>query len=122
MKKYVLFIFLAVFFFSEGFSQELVDIKNTGTCENALDISRFKRFGPTTPPQELGLKKDNSFQRPQHPAWYKFTVQQSGVLIFDIVPANPQDNYDFMLFKDVPDFCEKHKENKLTPVTQHLLE
>lgn len=93
-------------------SQELVDISNTGTCENALDITRFRRFGPTTPPEKQGSVDPNSFELTKHPTWYKFTAQKSGLLLLDIIPSNPKDNYDFLIYKATPDFCAKFQANQ----------
>jgi outer membrane protein OmpA-like peptidoglycan-associated protein len=114
-QNFLTLLFLIAFGISLS-AQELVDIKNTSTCEKALDITRFKRFGPTTPPEAFGSVKTNSFQHPPHPTWYKFTINEDGVLLFDIIPVNPKDNYDFMLFKDEADFCKKSADGKITPV------
>ncbi len=97
-------------------AQELVDIKGTSTCEQALDISRFKRFGPTTPPAKFGNENTLNFERAKHPTWYKFTVVENGALTFDIIPTNPTDNYDFMLFKAEENFCEKYKNGQVNPI------
>ena len=91
--------------------QGLVDIKNTSTCETAYDITRFKQFGPTTAPLKIGVSSENTFIRPQYPTWYKFTIQQDGILLFDIMPTKPTDNYDFLLFKDDGSFCKKYNNN-----------
>ncbi len=39
-----------------------------------------------------GYKEENS-------AWFKFTIDFDTVITFDIVPENPKDDYDFILFK-----------------------
>jgi outer membrane protein OmpA-like peptidoglycan-associated protein len=120
MKKQLFLSSLLLILF--GFSvsaQELVDINNTSICEKALDISRFQRFGPTTAPVALGTEKPNSFQHTPHPTWYKFTVNKDGILLFDILPNNPKDNYDFMLFKDEPDFCKKFAEGKIAALREN---
>lgn len=119
MKKVVL---VAVLIFASGIlhvqSQTYVDINNTGTCENALDITRFTIFGPTTAPAEVG--NNNNFNLAKHPTWYTFTVSKSGVLMFDIIPQNPKDNYDFMLFKADDDFCKKYDEGKVNPIRSNF--
>lgn len=96
-------------------AQELVDISNTESCEKALDISRFKRFGPTTPPEKEKLTKINNFELPKHPVWYKYTAQKTGILLFDIVPNSQDDNYDFMLFRGEDDFCTKYNNGTVKP-------
>ena len=53
MKKILLFVFLIAWTGTiQIFSQTYVDISNTSTCDQALDISRFSIFGPTTAPEE----------------------------------------------------------------------
>ncbi len=112
-KSIIIFLILILAVNTNLFSQDLVDISNTGTCENALDISRFKRFGPTTTPEKRGNTEENSFDLPKHPTWYKFTAQKTGYLLFDIIPSNTKDNYDFLLYKGSPDFCKKYNSNQI---------
>lgn len=116
MEKSVV-IFLIIFFsaISAGNAQELVDISNTGSCEKALDISRFKRFGPTTPPEKEKQTKINNFELPKHTVWYKYTAQKNGILLFDIIPNSQDDNYDFILFKNEDDFCTKYNNGLIKP-------
>ena len=119
MKQSIL-IFLAVFFSFSVSSQGLVNIENTGTCEDALDISRFKRFGPTTAPAPTEKGDAASFQYTKHPTWYTFTVPHDGILLFDIIPDKRSDNYDFLLFRSENGFCKKYKSGKAEPVRQNL--
>ncbi|MCF6364581.1 MAG: OmpA family protein [Bacteroidales bacterium] len=116
--------FLSLTFFMSislsSIAQTYVDISNTSTCEQALDISRFTIFGPTTAPVELKTAKSNSFDLTKHPTWYKFTINKDGILLFDIIPQNPKDNYDFMLFKADDNFCEKFKAKQITPIRSNF--
>ncbi len=116
MKRIIFFAIALMFSISLSFSQEIVDIKGTSTCEQALDISIFKRFGPTTAPQKYGTENPLNFERAKYPAWYKFTLTENGVLTFDIIPTNVTDNYDFMLFKAEENFCTKYKNGQLAPL------
>lgn len=115
------FIVVLLFLLSTAYmnAQNLVDISNTSTCEQAYDISRFHIFGPTTAPAEVG-NMVNDFTLVKHPTWYKFTVQKNGILLFDIIPLNSKDNYDFMLFKDEDNFCKKFNEGKLKPIRSNF--
>ncbi len=119
MKKNVLLILFVLSTIVYSQAQNLVDISNTSDCEHAYDISRFHIFGPTTPPAETG-NMTTDFTLVKHPTWYKFTIQKNGILLFDIIPLNSKDNYDFMLFKDEPDFCSKFKEGKIKPVRSNF--
>ena len=121
MKKQIIFISIALLINIQTiYSQELVDIKNTSVCDDALDISRFKKFGPTTAPAVFGDNKLANFQRAPHPAWYKFTIEKNGILLFDIEPSEPQDNYDFILYLDEPNFCKKFYDGKITAIRSNF--
>jgi outer membrane protein OmpA-like peptidoglycan-associated protein len=106
--------------FNIGFSQTFVNIEDMTTCEKAYDISIFTVFGPTSAPKEIQSDNQNSFNLPQHPTWYSFTIKNSGILIFDIIPVNYKDNYDFMLFKDEDNFCEKYKQGKIKAIASNF--
>lgn len=113
MKLYKIFVLM---FLLSGFAlngQDLVNIRGTGNCEDALDISRFKRFGPTTPPEKIGSENALEFDRAKHPAWYKFSINKKGVLLLDIIPTKPEDNYDFVLYRAEDNFCEKYNAGKV---------
>ncbi len=118
MKKKISVFFIISFIASFTYGQNLVDISNFTTCDKAYDISIFPIFGPTTAPPETGTTQN--FTLPKHPTWYKFTVQKSGILLFDIIPLNSKDNYDFMLFRDEPNFCQKYKEGKIKPIRSNF--
>ncbi len=119
MKKFLLFSLFAIFTIVYSEAQNLVDISNTSDCEHAYDISRFHIFGPTTPPAETGTKSLD-FTLVKHPTWYKFTIQKNGILLFDIIPLNSKDNYDFMLFRDEPNFCAKYKAGEIKPIRSNF--
>lgn len=121
MKK--VFFLSVVFFFIQSFTgiaQTYVDISNTSTCEQAYDITRFTIFGPTTAPVQVKSENSNSFDLAKHPTWYKFTIQEDGILLFDIVPQNPKDNYDFILYKSTPNFCSDYNLNRVSPVRSNF--
>jgi len=60
-------------------------------------------------------------QQSQHLVWYKFTIEKTGVLLFDIVPTNPKDNYDFMLFKASANFCSNYTAVKETTIRSNYM-
>ena len=122
MKKLVLIIILVVFSGISIYSQELKHIKNATDCKNAIEISTISKFGPTNPPKELKVKStDNPFERSQHPTWYKFKIVKDGVLLFDIIPINPNDNYDFLLYKiNSENYCQNIKSGKNEAIRSNL--
>ncbi len=119
MKNLTIFTFFVIITFS-SLAQGLVDISNTGTCEQALDISRFKQFGPTTAPAPIEPGNAINFQYPKHPTWYSLKIPHDGILLFDIIPEQPTDNYDFLLFKATGNFCELYKSGRAKPIKSNL--
>ncbi|MEA2040937.1 MAG: OmpA family protein [Bacteroidota bacterium] len=109
MKKIISTVLIIAMVF-QGFTQGLVDISNTGKCEQALDLTRFTRFGPTTAPEKLVEGNKQNFDYSKHPTWYKFTVPQSGILLFDVIPVKNTDNYDFILYNADENFCANYKD------------
>jgi len=105
---------LATFSGISIYSQELKNIKNATDCNNAIEVSTISKFGPTNPPKELKVKSTNNpFERSQYPTWYKFKIVKDGVLLFDIIPINPNDNYDFLLYKiNNENYCQDIKSGK----------
>ncbi len=100
MKKSVLIIILATFSAVSLHGQELKNIKSATDCKNAIEISTLSKYGPTNAPKELKIKSSNNpFHQSQYPVWYKFNIVKDGVLLFDIIPIDPSDNYDFLLYK-----------------------
>jgi len=114
MKKSVLIILLVVFSGINIYGQELKNIKNATDCNHAIEVSTISKFGPTNPPKELKVKSTNNpFERSQYPTWYKFKIVKDGVLLFDIIPINPNDNYDFLLYKiNNENYCQDIKSGK----------
>ncbi len=122
MKKLVLIIILVIFSGISIYGQDLKNIKNATDCNNAIEISTLSKFGPTNGPKELKIKSSNNpFERSQYPTWYKFNIVKDGVLLFDILPINPEDNYDFLLYKVIREnYCADIKSAKLKALRSNL--
>ncbi len=94
-------------------------------CNMAREIilKDDKRIWKTLTPKGFGLvneipkKTIYSFEQEHNTAWYKLIINSSGKLIFDIMPTNPCDDYDFMLFKATTDhFCDSLLNFEIKPV------
>lgn len=92
------------------------------TCDDAIPVSASS-YGPVTPEgwadSSLCVPNDESmYFGKSHPViWFSFIVPYDTVLTFQIVPENPSDDFDFMLFKaDRGDFCQKEKQRKIKPI------
>lgn len=122
MKKSVLVIILPVFLASITYGQELKNIRNASDCNNAIEVSTLSKYGPTSAPKELKVKStDNPFERSQFPTWYKFKIDKDGVLLFDIIPINSHDNYDFLLYKiENNNYCADIKSGKIKALRSNM--
>ncbi len=60
-------------------------------------------------------------EREHHSTWYLFRAPAKTDLTFDIIPKNPQDDIDFLMFQgNVPDFCQKVQNKQVTPVRSNI--
>lgn len=104
--KISIFIASLLIFTQATQAQELVNINQINTCQTAMTINTLKSFGPTTPPQ-AAPNNNNPLMPQKREAWYKFTTEKDGKLLFDIIPLDSTDNYDYILFKvGKQDFCK----------------
>jgi outer membrane protein OmpA-like peptidoglycan-associated protein len=103
-------------------AQELIPIKDASGCSTAIEISTLSIFGPTGPPKEVKIDAPNNpFSKSLYQVWYKFTTEKAGKLLFDIMPLDAADNYDFLLYKiESPNYCNDIKSGKLTSLRDNI--
>lgn len=60
-------------------------------------------------------------EREHHTVWYLFRAPVKTSLTFDILPQDPDDDIDFLLFPgNVPDICEKVRNKEVAPVRSNI--
>jgi outer membrane protein OmpA-like peptidoglycan-associated protein len=120
--KYLILINSILFICNYIRAQELIQIKNSTDCASAYEISTLSGFGPTGPPKEVKLDvPNNPFNKSLYQVWYKFTTEKDGMLLFDILPIDPADNYDFLLYKvESANYCNDIKNGKLVEVRSNI--
>lgn len=131
MKKIIPFLLLAFPLFAQRKAVIATKPKLPDTVFADCGLSRVivlntpVRIGPTLPPlgfgtaNELNQKKQGSkfiFDAEHNTSWYKLIIGFSGELCFNIIPLDKQDDYDFVLFKSGPYFCDSLDKYKITPV------
>ena len=104
---------------------ELINVDLLTDCNRALNIAPVDSFGFTTPPPGTGkvmeYKKNPEkslyyFEDEHHTSWYKLQMPYNGMLTFDIIPLNIDDDYDFILYKYTDsNFCKDVKARKILP-------
>ena len=126
IRSFVIFIILVLSF--QAIAQ--LDVSQAGDCNKAIRINTKQKVGPTTPPNGPGKKLEISgnpktsiyfFEEEHNTVWYQFMAIQDGNLIFDIIPENVEDDYDFLLFQyNGQDFCKKIKDQEIKPVRTNI--
>jgi outer membrane protein OmpA-like peptidoglycan-associated protein len=100
-------------------------------CNKAIKIpfGQNGSYGPTVPPNGYGkvpeIKSSKNdiyfFEREHNSAWYFFDIKHDGVLAMTITPVNPNDDYDFLLFKYTDScFCNDLIKKKIMPVRTNI--
>lgn len=102
---------------------------NSNDCIFAIELQPDIAFGPTVAPkgagriQDVMRDKNNPyvFEYEHNSTWYKFTVPYNGNLDIVITPTNPQDDYDFLVFKYTDNyFSNRIIEGKVKPIAACL--
>jgi outer membrane protein OmpA-like peptidoglycan-associated protein len=97
-------------------------------CEKAVDIqiNRNKIYGPAAAPagfgdiQEITAKKNLLFEKEHFTAWYRLSIEKDGELVFEVVPTNPKDDYDFVVYKYDQTLCKKIMAPDKVPLRSNL--
>ncbi|HXB42246.1 MAG TPA: OmpA family protein [Bacteroidia bacterium] len=127
-------IFLLIAFCEISFSQGNSKKPDTVFCDcitaRAVKISGNQKIGETIAPPGFGqveekyitrVKTKYGFEKEHHSAWYKLIINITGNLSFDILPSNPDDDYDFVMFKAGNDnFCDSLERYKIKPVRSNI--
>lgn len=118
------FSFLMLWGFSAN-AQQIRAIKpENADCSRAVEI-KDTLFGPTTAPSGYGTvmeisgdkKSVYAFEQEHNTVWYYFRIWADCRLGLEIIPLNPKDDYDFILYRySGKTFCQDIKEGKLLPV------
>lgn len=92
------------------------------TVDNAKTIKHLK--APNCSGKN-GIKansknKQFSFEKEHHTNWYKLLFKTGGNFCFTINPFKKDDDYDFMIFKSVTNFCDSLLENKVSALRANI--
>ncbi|MGB0166601.1 MAG: hypothetical protein ACPF8V_07075 [Luteibaculum sp.] len=130
------FLFLYVFFTALLVNAQqddpLDDLYNleprTADCLGAVDLP--EKLGPVIGNNKIGAKYEIKKQKERVPymfawehnvVWYKFTAEKDGLLHLLIIPEDPSENFDFMIYgADGPWFCSDLDEYLNSPLTTNV--
>ncbi len=100
-------------------------LKQNADCVTPILVKDTVVFSPNTPigtGNELEILNNAPddelyFENEHNTVWYKFWAKEDGFLTFDIIPVDPNDDYDFMLYRyNGDDFRSKVLSKKLKPI------
>lgn len=106
--------------------------KTACDCRDAVKISveKVTSYGLTVPPMGFGSvqeiksknKKDKlSFEEEHNTAWYLIDIKFDGDLVFEVIPQDTVNDYDFLFYKYTDtSFCENLQQKKLKPIRSNL--
>lgn len=126
---WTVFYFTLILFPSFLFSQQAKKL-DTVFCDcqiaRTIILKGNVKVGPTIAPpnggqlNEISESKQNtkfSFDKEHYSSWYKLIIKSNGILVFDIIPTNTNDDYDFMLFRgNHSGFCDSMQKFHLKPI------
>ena len=107
-------------------------LKTTCDCKDAIKINIQKntKYGLTAPPDGFGAvqeivehnKSDKyAFEKEHNSAWYLLNINFDGDFVFEIVPKDTANDYDFILYKySDSSFCDDLLHHKIKPVRTNL--
>lgn len=97
-------------------------------CDRAVGI-RIQRntvYGPTPAPegfgeiQEIPSKRKWLFEKEHFTAWYILSFERDGEFVFEVVPTNPKDDYDFVVYTYDEKLCSNLMAPDCVPVRSNL--
>ncbi len=129
MNRYALSL-ATVFLHVLAFAQEQARFtQENGDCTGAIFITdsvytteqAVRGFGNKLEIKENPPEDHQWFEREHHTTWYKFRVPVKCDLTFDIIPANPADDIDFIIFEGaIPGICDKVASKQVTPIRSNI--
>lgn len=100
----------------------------TADCQGAIPLS--EKIGPVIGNNKIGAKYEIKKQSEPNPlifawehnvVWFKFTAEKSGRLTLLIIPEDPKENFDFIVYEaDGHWFCADFHEYVNNPLTSNI--
>ncbi len=103
--------------------------QENGDCTGAIPIAdsvyhqpnAVRGFGNKLEIKENPADHLQWLEREHHCTWYKFRSPVTTTLTFDIIPDNPADDIDFLLFEGaIPGICDKIPSRVVQPVRSNI--
>lgn len=137
--RYYFFVIILLYLIQYSFAQESDPYTKRIECdiilkatdiENAIKVGKvnklFLKCSPNGSGENIeaasGKSRDKYyFEKEHNVVWIKFTIPKTGDMVFAIKPKNPENDYDFLLFKsEGENTIQKIKSKKLKPIRSNL--
>lgn len=96
-------------------------------CDNMLVLKdtiyqtkAISGFGEKREFEGNELEDKKVFETEENSIWYLITIPDSGSFTFDIETKNPNDDWDFLLYRYKKMFCKRIAANKIIPIRTNL--
>jgi outer membrane protein OmpA-like peptidoglycan-associated protein len=100
-------------------------------CDSAIALNIVPNFsyGPTLAPAGSGSTNEihrtgnnpDVFEKEHNTAWYLLNISTSGELCLTITPKNPNDDYDFLIYRYfAPSTCDSISKGTIQPIRANL--
>ena len=129
MKRGILFLFFGLLTTMVWGQTPVRMTKNQSDCIGAYEI-RDTVFGPVLSPIGFGNKleiqgyelgNEHFIEQEHNTVWYKIKPPYNATMSLDIIPLNPEDDFDFLLFQNPgPNFCNKVKVGEAIPIRTNI--
>jgi len=106
-------------------------LKTSCDCKTAIPInlSKSSYYGLTNAPNGVGLVQEfssklgdkKSFEKEHSSAWYLLNINYDGTFVFDIVPEDTTNDYDFLLFSYTDsNTCSDIIKKRISPIRSNI--
>ncbi|MDB3887417.1 OmpA family protein, partial [bacterium] len=118
--KNLTFLFCLLFGSQVAFSQHADCGKLLLVKDSVYNAKNIVGFGQKQELSGKSLESKYSFEEEKNSIWYLLEMPTSGKFTFKIVGETPQDDWDFLLFKQKDLFCKRIDANKIKPIRSNL--
>lgn len=128
ISSFFLWIFITAVFTTSAQDGEKSRFMIVSDCDKAVKIriARNTIYGPTPAPegfgnvQEIPAKRKWLFEKEHFTAWYLLSIDRDGEFVFEVVPNNPKDDYDFIVYKYDEKLCGRLGTPECIPLRSNL--
>lgn len=129
MSRRTLLFFCTIILLAFPQAIQAQQVPAAGDCPEAisLNIGEEYRYGasPVGPGERMEIQSHKHdplyFEKEHNTVWYKFKAPSAGMLTMELVPFDPKDDYDFLIFKaEDASICDAVLSKESLPVLTNI--